>query len=92
MDRSIELLEHQLNIEKGTLKLPHRNRHTLESEKKSDERAFKYLKSLTQMDLWLYNYAKSVFEARYIHYKTGVWNQPTRPPINGKVLIQTKKG
>ena len=91
MDKSIELLEHQLNIEMGTLILPHRNRQTLDSVPEPDDKAFEYLESLTQMDLWLYNYAKSVFNARYLHYKTGVWNQPSRPPTIGKVKTINKR-
>ena len=27
-------------------------------------------------DIWIYNYAKSVFEARYTHFKTGVFEPP----------------
>ena len=39
------------------------------------------LTSLMPHDIWIYNYAKAVFYARWNHFKTGIFVQPQRPPI-----------
>lgn len=83
MERSIELLEFQLNIERGTLRRMHLNKGTEKHGTVNDEAA-ELLRSLVGMDLWLYDYGRAIFEARYQHYKTGIWNQPTRPTLPGK--------
>ena len=83
MERSIELLEHQFSIAPGTLSRKHLNNGTDNSATVSAEAA-KLLHSLVGMDLWLYDYGRAIFEARYQHFKTGIWNQPTRPPMPGK--------
>merc|ERR1719500_1953957 len=41
----------------------------------------KFIEKLIPQDLWLYNYAKSLFEARYNFMKTGVWVEPAIPKL-----------
>ena len=76
-ERSLEMLQWQLGYN-TTIKLllrnttPHPN-ITLEDQK--------ILESLMPMDLWLYNYAKLLFEARWQQYKTGIFREPELPPF-----------
>lgn len=39
------------------------------------------LHALTPQDTWIYNFALSVFEARWNLYKTGEYVRPARPPF-----------
>ena len=82
MERSIELLEHQLRLEKGSLKMVTANKN--ESKDRVSEASRSALASLVGVDRWLFDYGKRVFEARYHHYKTGNWTEPVRPSLIGK--------
>merc|ERR1712227_653112 len=72
--RSMELLSHQLGYNKRIV-LPRARTHTEThaSSAKPSESDLEKLTSLMPHDIWIYNYAKSVFEARYTHFKTGVF-------------------
>ena len=76
-ERSLEMLQWQLGYNK-TIKLPLRNA-TPHQNITLDDR--KILESLMPMDLWLYNYAKLLFEARWQQYKTGIFREPELPPF-----------
>ena len=50
-------------------------------------------------DVWLYNYAKIIFEARWNYYKTGIYKKPVRPVIldqspckSTRYILQCKSG
>ena len=74
-ERSLEMLQWQLGYNK-TIKLLWRN-ITPHQNITLDDR--KILESLMPMDLWLYNYAKLLFEARWQQYKTGIYREPELP-------------
>ena len=86
MDRSIELLEHQLGLEKKSLKVITVNKN----EEKDSQKSRSALASLVGIDRWLYDYGKRVFEARFHHYKTGTWTEPIRPSMIGKFRLLRK--
>ena len=74
-ERSLEMLQWHLGYNTAIKLLwqnatPHPN-ITLEDRK--------ILESLMPMDLWLYNYAKLLFEARWQQYKTGIFREPELP-------------
>lgn len=76
-NKSIEMLQWQLNS-RHTLRVSHsnKNKHDFISLKERE-----ILESLMPKDLWLYTYAKLLFEARWTLYKTGIWTPPMRPKI-----------
>ena len=74
-ERSLEMLQWQLGYN-TTIKLLWRN-ITPHQNITLDDR--KILESLMPMDLWLYNYAKLLFEARWQQYKTGIYREPELP-------------
>ena len=43
------------------------------------------------MDMWLYEYARIVFEARWNLYKTGVYTKPSRPKMPTKMTCQSTR-
>ena len=49
------------------------------------------LRSLMAQDVWLYSYAKLVFEARYNYYKHGLYQKPIRPQIPAEPPCQTTR-
>ena len=49
------------------------------------------LRSLMPMDLWIYKYATSVFNARYDYFKNGVFNQPARPEMPKTLPCQSTR-
>eukprot|EP00538_Stauroneis_constricta_P011455 CAMPEP_0119565066 /NCGR_PEP_ID=MMETSP1352-20130426/28890_1 /TAXON_ID=265584 /ORGANISM="Stauroneis constricta, Strain CCMP1120" /LENGTH=358 /DNA_ID=CAMNT_0007613909 /DNA_START=43 /DNA_END=1116 /DNA_ORIENTATION=+ len=81
LDRSMELLQHAFGL-KQKPNFGHGNAHQKQpfDVPPSDE-AKAALRSLIPQDLWLYEYAKRLFEARWEHYKTGTYTAPERPPM-----------
>ena len=76
-DRSFEMLQAQIGYSQNIrLSKSNINPH---SEISAEEEQI--LKSLMPMDLWLYDYAKLLFEARWKHYKTGMYEDPELPPF-----------
>ena len=79
LDRSLELLAFQLDKPVNRLrKITNQNLHKIEPSLPS-EKSTKFLRDLMPQDIWLYDYAKRVFEARWIFYKTGIYQHPKRP-------------
>ena len=75
--RSLEMLQWQLGYDKP-IKLPLRNTTPHPNLTLGDS---EILKSLMPMDMWLYNYAGLLFEARWQQYKTGIYREPELPPF-----------
>ena len=71
--KSLELLKYQLGIS-GNLTLGHKNMHTKPIS--YSENTKQKLSYFMPLDLWLYGYARELFDARYKFYKTGVWVAP----------------
>lgn len=78
LPRSMELLQHAL----GLSSLPEFPKfNAAKTYPKPTEWEREALASLMPQDMWLYEYGKRLFEARYQAMKTGVFVQPERPPI-----------
>ena len=67
-ERSFDMLQWQLGYDKK-IRLAHRNK-TPHADITAEDKAI--LESLMPIDLWLYEYAKILFDARWEQYKTGV--------------------
>lgn len=76
LPRSMELLQHALGLSKQP-SLPKKNSHS--SNPKPSEFEEDALASLMPRDMWLYEYGKRLFEARYHAMQTGVFIPPDRP-------------
>lgn len=85
--RSFELLQHQLGIKK-TIILPKSNVNSKYS--KPSKLELDIIESLVPQDLWLYEYAKLLFEARWQLYKTGTYKKPAYPPIPKIPCLSTR--
>ena len=72
----MELLQHALALP-TTPSLPRHNRNSYPKPSPLEEAA---LASLMPRDLWVYEYGKALFEARYQATKMGEFIQPERPP------------
>jgi len=81
LDRSMELLKHTFQLE--TLpKMPHiRQKSRSDASIKISAIEVLGLASLMPQDLWLYEYGKRLFEARWEKYKTGIYTPPELPPL-----------
>ncbi|CAG5113370.1 Oidioi.mRNA.OKI2018_I69.chr2.g7481.t1.cds [Oikopleura dioica] len=82
-ERSLELLAYQLdkplkNFKRLQQKIGRQNLHKLEPSLPSEE-STEFLKNLMPQDIWLYEYAKTVFQARWNYYKTRIYQHPKRP-------------
>ena len=78
LPRSMELLQHALGLD-YTPTLPTANKNAHPSPTESEKNA---LASLMPRDLWVYQYGKRLFEARYTAMKTGeAFVKPERPSI-----------
>jgi hypothetical protein len=77
--RSMELLQHAL----GLSWLPEFPKSNSAKRKYPEPTEWEreVLASLMPQDLWLHEYGKRLFEARYQAMKTGVFIQPQRPPL-----------
>ncbi|CAG5099810.1 Oidioi.mRNA.OKI2018_I69.XSR.g16697.t1.cds [Oikopleura dioica] len=89
LDRSLELLAFQLKLPFGSLSLPKSNSNKAPAAKPSEE-SMEKLQSLMPQDLWVYKYAKRVFQARWEYYKTGSFKPPNRPPFPKVNCLSTR--
>jgi hypothetical protein len=92
MDRSMELLQHEFELEERP-KLGRSNAAKKKDTKIGDptEQQLQEIASLMPQDLWLYEFAKRLFEARWSKYKTGgVYTAPERPPLPEMTCISTR--
>ena len=79
LNRSMILLQHAFNLsEVPTLPTENRNKH---KKPRVTEEEMKALESLIPQDMWLYDYAKILFEARWKEFQTGIFVDPAEPPI-----------
>ena len=62
--------------------MPHK-RKTENVTNFSTQEIEKRIESLIPMDMWLYEYAKRIFQARWKFFKTGIYIQPSYPPFSG---------
>ena len=62
--------------------MPHK-RKTENLANSSSQVIEKRIESLIPMDMWLYAYAKRIFQARWNFFKTGIYIQPDYPPFPG---------
>ena len=76
-ERSFEMLQWQLGYSQK-IKFSKSNRTPHPNITVKDKEV---LESLMPVDLWFYDYAKMLFEARWKQYKTGVYNEPNIPPF-----------
>lgn len=97
IERSLELLQYQLGCtQKINFPKLNQNKHSNATEYEQD-----ILASLMPQDIWLYQYAKQLFEARWTYYKTGVFRHPNMPPtptlenvpcISTRFILLCRKG
>ena len=76
--RSMELLKHTFKL-KTIPKLPRRNKNNYPKLPKED---IKLVEKHLEGDIWLYNYAKLLFEARWNYYKNKIYVHPELPGFN----------
>lgn len=81
LDRSMELLAYQLGYRKQQIALYQRNKNKRANTPVITDWERETLASLMPQDMWLYSYAKLLFEARWVCYKSGVYIKPQLPPI-----------
>ena len=88
-ERSFEMLAYQLGLDKINLEWANKNtnnpeqKHKTESKKKHQvsDKTRRFIEKLIPQDMWLYKYARLLFEARYNLFKTGVWIEPEIPEL-----------
>lgn len=76
--RSMELLKHSLKL-KSIPNLPMKNKNNYPKLPKED---IQLVEKHLEGDIWLYNYAKLLFEARWNHYKNNIYVHPELPEFN----------
>ena len=69
----------------SNLKMPHK-RKTKNMDDSSSSKIDKRIESLIPMDMWLYEYAQRLFQARWKWFKTGIYRQPSYQPFPGNSL------
>jgi hypothetical protein len=80
LQRSMRLLQYTLDLERTPV-LPKRNRAKKEHLPPSSETVAK-LERYLQKDMWLYEYSKRLFEARWKYFMgDGVYVHPELPPL-----------
>lgn len=89
-ERSMILLKHAFNLT-TTLALPAKNKNKKNSHAKITPEEHDALASLMPQDIWLYEYATRLFEARWDAYKTGVFVEPEEPPIPETLSCQSTR-
>jgi Sulfotransferase family len=81
LNRSLELLQHEF----GLPRRPVMGRSNKNIKKplnfKPSELEQAALASLMPQDIWLYEYSRRLFQARWDHYKNGTYVAPERPPL-----------
>jgi hypothetical protein len=80
LDRSMELLQHEFMLT-DIPKMGHSNSANNSTTIKPTAEEVEALESLMPQDLWLYEYGKRLFEARWEEYKTGVYKAPEYHPL-----------
>lgn len=80
-DRSFELLAHQLGIDGTFFTLEKRNRNAKSQSKTVTDEDRALLEKLMPQDMWMYEYAQRLFEARWKLYKTGKYEEPDLPDL-----------
>ena len=78
--RSMELLQHAFHLRKVP-SLPTKNKNNMRPHLNISKADYEALTSLMPQDIWFYNYAKLLFEARWQEYKTGIYVAPPEPPF-----------
>jgi len=81
MDKSMKLLRFQIGFH-SNLKMPHKRKNEHLNHSSSQE-IDKMIESLIPMDMWLYEFGKRLFQARWNFFKTGIYIQPNYPPYPG---------
>ena len=85
IDRSLELLQWEFSLSKRPeMKHQNQNKNRLNVQPQNEDITqieMDALASLMPQDIWLYEYAKVLFEARWNEYQTGVYIQPDKPPL-----------
>ena len=76
--RSMELLKYNLKLE-DTPKLLKKNKNNYKSISDED---VKIVEKYLEGDIWLYNYSKLLFEARWNEYKGQAYIHPKLPDFN----------
>ena len=66
----------------SNLKMPHKRKNEHLNHSSSQE-IDKMIESLIPMDMWLYEFGKRLFQARWNFFKTGIYIQPNYPPYPG---------
>ena len=62
--------------------MPHKRKNE-KLKKFSSQEIDKRIESLIPMDMWLYEYAKRLFQARWNFFKTGIFIRPSHPQLPG---------
>lgn len=81
--RSIRMLKLSLNMTDSAIEFPRANQGNKRYNETTSPEVIYRLESYLAMDLWLYDYAKVLFEARW-NYTSGlvkVYKHPDRPPL-----------
>ena len=62
--------------------MPHKRKNENLNHSSSQE-IDKMIESLIPMDMWLYEFGKRLFQARWNFFKTGIYIKPNYPPYPG---------
>ena len=88
-NQEFKSLKNRLKIDKrfqigfhSNLKMPHKRKNEHLNHSSSQE-IDKMIESLIPMDMWLYEFGKRLFQARWNFFKTGIYIQPNHPPYPG---------
>jgi hypothetical protein len=78
LPRSMELLEHTFGVPLDDFPTKNQNVHSAPSSEAQEK-----LRSMLPMDIWLYDYAKLLFEARWDYFVAGSaeYRPPELPPF-----------
>ena len=78
-EKSFEMLAYQLGLETISLTWANSNTGKKHQKKIVSDKTRQIIENLIPQDMWLYEYAKLLFEARYNLFKSGVWVEPELP-------------
>ena len=82
IDRGLELLQWEFSLpKKPEMKRSNVNKKHIITENEVTQIEKDALASLMPQDIWLYDYAKLLFEARWNEYQTGTYTAPELPPL-----------
>jgi len=91
-EKSIEMLNYQLDTQ-FQIEMVHLNKgknKLLHEDSSVDEFDRKKLEWLMPYDMWLYNYASELLNAKWNFYKNGAMKMPDRPPYPRLTCISTR--